>query len=43
MGEGGGGGGKQKRGVIGGGGGGVSECSASPIFIFLLKKIGFSP
>ena len=26
----------------GGGGLGVSECSGHPIFIFLLKKIGFA-
>ena len=34
---------KQKWDVIGRRGWGISECSASPVFIFLLKKIGFSP
>ena len=29
--------------LAGGGGWGVNECSGRPIFIFLLKKIGFPP
>ena len=34
---------REKPDVIGRRGGGVSKCSGRPIFIFLLKKIGFVP
>ena len=43
VGGGGGGGVRQKWDVIGCRGWGVNECSGRPIFIFLLKKIGFPP